>query len=268
MSHFIVSWYGNKRQEIQHFKKYYPPKDSFNIVIEPFAGSGAVSFDLNMKTHMNDIDPELISIYAIIKKNDLNTLFKKSFDYVNELNKKGKSNREIIQNLMKNDNKIIPLIAKFQYKRLLSYYKTFDRIKQRQPTKKQIEFQQFMKDMVTITNDDYKKIYKKYCNNPKAFLFIAPPYLDSSNSEYYSKKMDLVGADAVINDNTRIFIDTLELLRDCKCKVMLVINDNELNRYIYQGFIKDSYIKQYSNTLFIKNRAYKRRTKHLIITNY
>ena len=45
-----------------------------------------------------------------------------------------------------------------------------------------------------------------------------------------------------------------------KAKIMLIINDNALNRYIFNKFIKGSYLRLYQLT--------KTKSNHLIVTNY
>ena len=63
-----------------------------------------------------------------------------------------------------------------------------------------------------------------------------------------------------IIDNTYIYVCLINTLKTAKAKIMLIINDNALNRYIFNNYIKGSYIRIYQIT--------KRKNNHLIITNY
>ena len=60
------------------------------------------------------------------------------------------------------------------------------------------------------------------------------------------------------------FIDT------CKCKVIFIINCNSILKFLYEPYIKHIYDKVYSHTnkshTIINNG--KRKTKHMIVTNY
>jgi site-specific DNA-adenine methylase len=267
MSHFIYAYYGNKRSEIKNIINYFPPENTYNLVVEAFCGSSAVSFYLNKNSILNDLDKDLCDIYEYIKNNDIQNTFNDSYSLVNDLKNKGMTNREIIKNL-KNDKSILSILALKFHERQLTYCKFFKNIrKPKKATKKQLNFQSFIKNKCVILNKNYLDIFESYKNNSNVFLFLDPPYLDSNNSYYYSES-EIKENKHIINDNTKIFIDIVYLLKTAKCKIMMIINDNYLNRYLYDGFIKHTYDKQYSNTLNIDNKSYKRQTKHLIITNY
>ena len=70
----FVKWVGGKRQLLSQFRenKLYPPKEfnTFtNTYFEPFAGGGAVFFDLLPDSaHINDLNEELIVTYNTIKE--------------------------------------------------------------------------------------------------------------------------------------------------------------------------------------------------------
>ena len=109
----------------------------------------------------------------------------------------------------------------------------------------------------SITNQDACKVLQKYKNNKNAFIFCDPPYLDSNNTSYNQRTYN---KNNFIFDNTYIYVCLINTLKTAKAKIMLIINDNALNRYIFNNYIKSSYIRIYQIT--------KRKTNHLIITNY
>lgn len=266
MSHFICSWNGNKRLDIQFFKPHYPPNNEYDIVVEPFCGTSAVAFDLNKQSHLNDIDPKLIKLYDLIREDNIEETFIKIFDYVNGLLKTN-TIKEIVELFNNSDDKL-NILAKLKYKRKLTFTKNIS-LKPPKITKKNIAFQKFIKEKTTVTNYDYIEIFNKYMNDPTAFIFIDPPYFDSSNTDYYSQKLENPTNTTIqTKDNTKMFIDIYHLLKNGKCKVMLIINDNYITRFIYNDFIKSSYMKKYLNNILINNKYLNKCSSHLIVTNY
>lgn len=77
----FVKWVGGKRQLIKQFRELglYPPEDFDPIhstYYEPFAGGGAVYFDLlPRKAVLSDLNHELVTAYNVIK-NDVESLIK------------------------------------------------------------------------------------------------------------------------------------------------------------------------------------------------
>jgi len=71
----FVKWVGGKRQLLKQFRKMdlYPPHDFdpiHNTYYEPFAGGGAVFFDLlPKKAVLSDLNKELVVTYNVIKNN-------------------------------------------------------------------------------------------------------------------------------------------------------------------------------------------------------
>jgi DNA adenine methylase len=64
----VVKWVGGKRQLLQDISNHIP--DKFFTYYEPFLGGGAVLFHLQPnRAVVNDINEELINIYAVIRDN-------------------------------------------------------------------------------------------------------------------------------------------------------------------------------------------------------
>jgi site-specific DNA-adenine methylase len=242
MSHFLFSITGNKRQDIKHFKDYFP--DNINYVVEPFCGSSAVAFYLNKNSHLNDSDEFLIKTYKLIQKKEYDEIHKKCFKIAN---KKIKTNDKLYNYVT---DKMYKYTSRFKKDKVL-----------RKITKKKIEFKKFITDKCKLTYKDYKNILKEYEEEKEGyFIFLDPPYFQSSNTDYSQYVSRYQKGTKIIKDNTTLFIDILNFLKTTKNKTMLIINDNSINRYIYNGFIKGTYNKTYSQSNGI--------TKHLIICNY
>ena len=88
------------------------------------------------------------------------------------------------------------------------------------------------------------------------FFFLDPPYLFSDNS-HYSQQQRKEGSDM-----THIIYEIFEILQDktTKAKIMMIMNDMKIIRYIFKDFVKGEYEKIY--------QIGKRKSIHLIITNY
>lgn len=66
----VVKWVGGKRQILDEIRKFMPKDKDISTYYEPFLGGGAVLFDLQPhKAVVNDINPELINLYQVIKEN-------------------------------------------------------------------------------------------------------------------------------------------------------------------------------------------------------
>ncbi|GHV87020.1 site-specific DNA-methyltransferase (adenine-specific) [Spirochaetia bacterium] len=65
-----LKWAGGKRQLLPEIKKYLPENINNLTYYEPFAGAGAVLFDLQpKKAVINDRNPDLIMTYRVIQNN-------------------------------------------------------------------------------------------------------------------------------------------------------------------------------------------------------
>ncbi len=64
----VLKWVGGKRQLLETFQPLLPSK--INRYCEPFVGGGALLFHLQPNiAYINDINPELILVYTVIKEN-------------------------------------------------------------------------------------------------------------------------------------------------------------------------------------------------------
>lgn len=68
----LYHWAGGKTRLLKHYKEIFPDLAKFDDYIEPFFGGGAFFCDVVNKTDINnlvinDINPEIISIYRVIR---------------------------------------------------------------------------------------------------------------------------------------------------------------------------------------------------------
>lgn len=258
MVKFFFSYIGGKIKDIKFLKEHID-LTGITTICEPFAGSFAFSRSFSVPNYIiNDIDSNLIQFYQDVQNGN----FQKYIDYVNTNKQQYYDNNKTSSEWYKlRQNKTHTLYNWFLIKCLsikgsmlnLTLCDKKIEIKNYEP---HIDF---LKGNVKLMNKDYKDIFKEQMNNKKCLMFLDPPYLDSYNSSYNKHNGKTIDSNENIIDNTQIFIDILELLKNAKCKIVFIINSNAITKYIYHDFIKCEYDKRYDIT--------GRKTKHLIIMN-
>ena len=214
---------------------------------------------------MNDLDKNLIDFLNISKYQGL----KPFFDYINEMCKdltKEKFNK-IINNRKPND-----LQSWFFYQKVYNFRKgVFPQTRKygNYDIKKYRLLDDFFKNNKTyLYNGSYINILNKFKNDEKALIFLDPPYLDSFNS-YYTNYNDHRDEDGSLIDNTKMYEDIGDLLENNKSKVITIMNDIALIRYVYKKYYKKSYNKKYSYTQKVKDGNYKdTKTQHAVFSNF
>lgn len=243
---------GNKTTDIKYFKHLLPM--DIKRVVEPFGGTFAVSRiiykDDKYEKHVNDNDDELKIIYndpegydktsrllneiakSCIKKTSKNPIYKEFIEKIKDID----VNKQHLEQWKK---------EKIMRGSLIKTVKNYDCS----------NFINVMKK-INFTYDDYLKILNKFKTDNEAFIFLDPPYLFSDNSAYSQQKRK-EGIDC-----TDILCEIIQIFRDetTKAKIMLIINDMKIIRWLFNGYIKGEYQKIY--------QVAKRKTGHLIITNY
>jgi len=201
MSHFPISYMGNKRREF----KYIEPLlnfDGIENIIEPFCGSSAISFNIWLKHphlnfYLNDNFKPLYNIYQLLKTDDINDIFDKINEYKIKYNDPEEFKKFAKDNNCKS-NDIDPTIfmffkktSKFRIGEVLKMEHHFSTKLFKKPTKLQMKFVEFIRSPnVHISNDDWSVLFNKFKNDDKSIFFFDPPYIDSDNSFYNSKGRD------------------------------------------------------------------------------
>ena len=264
----LLGCFGNKEKE---YKKYLRDMiinntDKETIFIEPFCGSAIISKSLhdegNIKQfHINDIDNIRIEFY-----NNMKDEKKRDELYEIETTIKEKGKEEYIKYVNKDKNDYWNYIIS---KRIYSFRCGLF------PTTKNIvvtpigeNWAKFL-NTAKITNQDYMDIIEMYKDNKNGFIYIDPPYLDSYNATYNQYQDKNTDEENNIIDNTKIYIDLLEYLKNCTCKILFSINSNAVTKYLYKDYIKHVYNRSYETTKINKNKE----TSHnkqdvLIICNF
>ena len=244
---------GNKTNDIKYFKESLP-LDIKNIV-EPFGGTFSLSRiiynDEKYNIFVNDTDTDLYEIY----KNP-----QEYSDYCIKMNNYAIKNKTLKNGIEVDCKLFIKEIEENKFNINESFYKiwrenniirgTFIKTKKEINHKKCLDF---MKN-ITFSNDDYLNCIEKHRKIKDTFIFLDPPYLFSNNIQYKEQ-----GEKA---DTTEIIYKIYELMKDkkTKAKIMFIINDLMILRWLFKDFIKGEYKKIY--------QIGKREDNHLIICNY
>ncbi len=229
--------YGNKQKDLKYFIDYLP-KD-IKTVCEPFAGSFAVIRnvydDPKYNIHINDIDKKFMNTFGEIVNNIEEYYKMREFpppsycpyeemkEHIDKFNFTDETKEEIYR------TRIAPRGCATTFPKKVKY----DGLKE-------------LWNRATITHKDYKEILEQYKDDEEAFLFLDPPYLNSSNKDYNTGSM--VDEKNNIIDNTEYYIDILNFMKICKCKVLLVINNNAVMRYVFRKHILGQYNKTYASS--------------------
>jgi len=213
----FVARQGGKSRSKNKIIKAFPPKDAYNIYVEPFIGGGSVF--LAQKTDeevINDLDKDIYHIWR-----DIPQVSQSDVDKYNFRATKTKFDRLI------NENPTNP--AERLYRNLYLSYNSFASLRKNlnpAPSKRNTFKKRFgdikerLKDVI-IENKDYKDIIKKY-DSDKTLFYLDPPYYGTDNKSYSNKNID--------------FTELADLLAGIKGYAVMSINDDPDIRKLFKGF--------------------------------
>lgn len=249
---FYFAYVGNKRNELKYIENILPDMTNIHIIVEPFGGSVVFSRYLFDKYHdkkymIYDIDDDLVYFCNEFYKNDNNIINK---------------SKELIQNTKTKDDflKIINSIDrnKEDFLEKYLYYKTcYDLRAGLYPLKKGFPtYKGLLKNKDKINEffmrnkyikQDFKQTLEQYKNNKDSLIFIDPPYVNSKGNNCY-------------NQSSIEWEYIYDFMNECKCKVILVVNDDFFMKIAFKKYKVFSYEKKYEMS--------KMTTKHNIFYNY
>ena len=257
-NNFYFSYVGGKFQDTKRFFEFIKIDENIKTIVEPFCGGCGFSrylyFKENYKKykyHFNDVDTTLMRFLRDIKKHG-------SAKYIEYYNNNFKDASDDIDELIsKEKDHTITLNEYYTLHKVKRGLTTMKDLRTHKNTIKCHKVDELFKH-AKISHHDYSKIFDKYLDDSTAFLFLDPPYLDSFNKGYTTYQ-DSTDETNTIIDNTIVYIDILNFLKLAKCKVMLIINDNAINRHIYNNYILGTYDKIYY--------THGKNSTHLIVGN-
>lgn len=250
-NHFFLPYHGNKRQECKTIYELIKDKiDDTEYIVEPFCGSSAFSYYLSQlhpkkfKYILNDNNEYLIELYNIFKdETKTNELINRLNTYL-PIDSKEKYDKIVKQKDLDGyiiSNKIYNIRAGLYPQGKKINEDIFNNMK-KAPI---VDF--LRNENITITNVDYDEILNKYFNNPKALIFLDPPYI-FTNINWYS------------NPSVKIYewLCTEELIK-YKSLITVCIENNFFIKHIFKKYKQITYDKLYQPN--------KKKTEHIFIIN-
>jgi hypothetical protein len=264
-NHFIIPYYGNKREEAEKLYNLIN-LDNINIIVEPFCGSCAISYYISVlhpkkyKYILNDYNKLLIDLLNIMKDDNKMIEFENKYNnYIDELNKIKieKERKELYLKLINTNDVYSYFISNKIYNihprlfcndkdkngNLIDYKKFY--------FKDYPIYNFFKNEDIELNNLEGITIYNKYKTNKNALIFIDPPYISLNNSFYNSG--GLTG-----NLNIYEYLANNKIDKE-KAKIYLILENNWIIRLIFIKYIKEENDKIYQTT--------KKNYKHLTISN-
>jgi len=246
-NHFIFSYAGNKRQEVE---KIYENLDLSNIdtIIEPFCGTSALSYYIStlhpkkFKYILNDNNKLLIELYKILKDDKETLLFETKID---NIIKDTNFNRDIYIKL-----DINTLEGYFIKNRIYAIRPGFFRLNHKYKYIKLSDYPivNFLRtENVEIRNDNALHLYKLHCDDFKTLIFLDPPYINTCNDFYRNPSIEIY---EYLRNNK---------IENNKAYICLVLE----NISIINSLFKDSKIIQYPKLY----QTSKKQTNHMMILN-
>lgn len=203
---------GTKRDIVNKLIEYLP---EHKIYVEAFVGGGALFWNMNnnkSKKIINDIDSNLIEGYKLLKKNRNTKLIipptieaKQNF-----VNRKALNDNERLTQILLMTNNTFGSQGKG---------KIYTNTAHTEKIKKINEYSEKLKN-VSILNQDFKKVIKKY-DSKDTFFFLDPPY-EKSEGFYNNFVID--------------YEELATILSNIKGLFMLTINDSPVFRKLFKKF--------------------------------
>lgn len=271
----FVKWVGGKRQLLRQFRELglYPPEGFdpiTNTYFEPFAGGGAVFFDLlPKKAELSDLNYELVTTYNVIK-NDVDALIK-------SLEKHKYEKEYYLKTRVKDPKKLsdVEVASRFIYLNRTGFngmYRVNSRGEFNVPFGKysnpiicdEENLRRASKALqrVTVKQQDYKNVLKKAKKGD--FVYFDPPYYPVSKTASFTSYT----AESFLENEQTELRDTLVELHKRGCFVMLSNSDTPFINKIYSG-ISGVKITKVEAGRAINSKASKRgKITEVLITNY
>jgi site-specific DNA-adenine methylase len=254
-----ISYQGSKKKEISYIKEHQPAY--FNKLIDVFGGGGNVflQYIKDYPCHYNDVNKYMVELFTILKDEA------KTNDLINDMRKYGTTFEEWTD--IKNNKVQINELTKYIYMCKLGMrgnmnLNTPKRQKQNgvyiMTGKNDIGhfkmYPELLRDKLTVTGLDFRRIFEMYKDDENAFLYCDPPYISCKTNEYGTEftKQDFDYIIRVMRHNYY------------KCKIMLNVDycgyTRENFKDLYKSFYPISYNSAYKSGLYNKY--------HIILTNY
>jgi DNA adenine methylase len=225
----IIGRIGGKTLLKKKIISMFPDNYENMIYAEPFVGGGSIFFykNLSKKEIINDIDKNLIDVYKLFKKYDVDDIFKAL-----SVLKKNKETFNYIKNEYKPKTEFSKGIRLY-YLLKMAFFNDIDRgfglsekLKNKNFSDRHIRDYSYRLKNTIILNKDYSDIIKKY-DSVNTFFYLDPPYENSKG----------------LYDNYDISIyDIYNILKNIKGRFLLSYNNSAIAKELFKNY-KIKYLK-------------------------
>lgn len=272
---FYFAYMGCKRAELQFIDDLKLNPDDYDIIVEPFAGSCALSLELasrpgwaNKKFAICDLDTELIALWRYIRANGADSLYEYCATRLNDTHWLATREKE------KKGEFLGPL--DYFYMRKTGGHRGSMIMKPTRWSKltkgphHDATTAFFQSPNVDFILGDWSECIEKFANNPRALIFLDPPYFDSCNQLYQSMRNKRTDADGYVTDITGLYIEMREVLQNSLARVISITNGCEIMKYVFAPFIRSEYEKRYNTSAGkgADGKTLQRRTTHILCDSH
>ena len=244
MDHFPIIRLGNKQRDIKYFKQYLCRAEDIKTMAEPFGGTFAV---------MRNCYSDCQNLYCGENDDEYLQRLKNRFENVEEYQKFIKNMTEFVKPIAEknrtiNRKKHAEGLKKWIGENAQGLKFDFEELSVRgflRCPAWSFDYSKLAEMFKRITwLNDYKLVFEMLKNDGEAFLYLDPPYLQSNNKQYTGAEHKDKARKYI--DNTGLYIDILELFKVAKCKILMTINKNAINEYLFKPWIVGQYSKLYA----------------------
>ncbi len=261
---FYFQYPGNKTKELPRIHAAISGIE-FDTVVEPFAGTAAFArsvFATNPEKQfvIGDADQMMANIWEYSRGGAIRNLLAVCHD--------NQSREQWADMKLREKADPTDMEAWFYNKRVLGDFARANIFPDRWPNcdwkpdyDKLVSFSQ----RASTACADWEETIRPHLENPRALIFLDPPYLSSFNGHYAGMRRS-VEADGTTRDLTSIFVRIRDLLRTSAATIVLVTNGNALICDLYADWIRDRYAHAYKGMTKTVDGGHARvRVEHLIV---
>lgn len=244
---------GSKRKELKIIQQHLP--ENFEKFVDVFGGGGSVSLfaasNKNIQVYYNDGQKSLADFFTILLDED------KTDQFIDEFDEMEKS-KETFKNMVKDktyltDPKMLFFRQRYSFKSIGTLYN--DRAEINMPAYLDYLRRYSKIKNLHVTNEDFMITMERYKDDPTAFLYLDPPYIEKA-VQLYDKKFNVADIDYI-----------LLYFKTCQCKIMLHIIYSPYIREKFGEYVKVFYPISYSSNDAETSKKYFSRY-HIILCNY
>ena len=116
-----------------------------------------------------------------------------------------------------------------------------------------------------ITLGDWRACVDQYKDDPRALIFLDPPYFNSFNQEYFGYGGLKYNEAGEIADITQLFVEMFRYLESSAATIVVITNSCAIFDYLFATFLECRYPKRYGSTVKNREGAYVQKSTHHLV---